>query len=76
MFILIFVVLFIIQSVLTYGLIFAHVQNKYKTIAKEQYLDDMASSMLFGAMYSLLPVVGFLIALLMTEFGRFGFKFK
>lgn len=70
------VICFIIQSVLSYGLFFGYVQNKFKTIAKEQYLDNMGNSMLFGIIYSLLPVIGFGVVILSTEFGRFGFKFK
>jgi len=59
-----------------YGIFFGYAQNKFHIIAEDQYYDDMGSSMLFSLVYGFFGPFGVLLAFMLTEFGRFGFKFK
>lgn len=59
-----------------YSIFFGYTQNKFHTIAENHYYADMGNSMIFSLVYGLFGPFGVLLALMLTKFGRFGFKFK
>lgn len=58
----------IIAGFFTFGIVFAHFQRGWPTIAKEQRKDDMGVALFFA----LLGVLGFFVTLLCSGFAKYG----
>lgn len=71
-----FVVGYILCAFLSYGMLFAHAQGEFPSIAKQQYENDMGASILFGLVSGMLGPIGILISFLLTGFAKHGFKVK
>jgi hypothetical protein len=63
--------LYIISGVLTFGMVFAHFQRKFPTIAKRHIAEDRRLALL-GA---LIPF-SLLVALIITDAARHGLKYR
>lgn len=70
------IVLFVFQTVLCYGMLFGHLQGEWPTIAAKSYSRDKGMSLLCGALFGIVPVVGVFIAFCVTGCAVYGFKFK
>ena len=66
------IVIWIILSILTYGMHFAYFQRKYSIIAEEEYREDMAHAVLVA----ILSPISFWVIFFMTGFAKYGLKFK
>lgn len=68
--------LFVIQWVITYGILFAHLQRKWPTLANEAYHEDRKVAIGFAAAFSVVPFLSFLVLFFVADWFKYGLKFK
>lgn len=68
----IYLIIYIISAILTYGMAFADAQKRFPNTAKQYYKEDMGVSILFA----LLSPISTIILFLITGFAQNGLKFK
>lgn len=71
-----YLTVFLIQWVITYGILFAHLQRKWPTIAKEAYQEDRKAAIGFAAGFSLVPLISILVLFFVADWFKYGLKFK
>jgi hypothetical protein len=67
---------YLICAFLCYGMLFSDMQNRFLSIAKQSYREDMGSCIFFGLVFALAGPIGVAIAYLITGFAKYGFKVK
>lgn len=68
----IYLLMYLVGWLFTYGLVFGYFQNKYYTLSEIRYRQDMGFAMLFA----FLCPISTIVAIFMSGFGEYGFKFK
>lgn len=64
----------IVTGVLSYGIFFANWQRNYPSMAEEEYMGDMGMSAILGALSCFIPVVGIMLAFVLTNYAGRGFR--